>query len=168
MMNRKNVVLPVMLAVLGAAGAGPLQAQPRMNERPLGVYIDIAYINLSDPPRWMAIGPELEWRINRMLTVNPEVSLWFPDTFRGTIEVIPGLTANIRFNRFFLGGGFVGGVNAWTANEAGWLVPKLQMGLLMGPAKLALTIHIPGGRNDVAVGLTFGTRIGRPGGREPD
>jgi hypothetical protein len=42
------------------------------------------------------------------------------------------------------------------------------MGLLMGPAKIALTLHVPGAGNDVAFGLTIGTRIGRPGGREPD
>ncbi len=168
-MNRTKL-LPMMTAglVLGLAAAGLVQAQPTRTQAPLGVYIDIAYINLSDPPRWMSIGPELEWRAGRMVTVNPEVSLWFPDTFRGPIEVVPGLTVNLRLNRVFLGAGLVGGINAWTTDEGGWLVPKFQMGFLMGPAKLALTIHVPGGRNDVALGLTIGTKVGRPGGREPD
>jgi hypothetical protein len=167
-MNRKSVVILATLAILGTAAAGPLQAQPSRNERPLGVYIDIAYINLASHPRWMALGPELEWRPARMFSLNPEVAFWFADTFRGSIRIIPGLTANLRLNRLFLGGGLVWRAPEWDPDANGRFVPKFQIGFLMGPARIALTMHVPGGIYDVALGLTIATRIGRPGGREPD
>ncbi len=168
-MDRMKKAPPIAAGLLLIlAAAAPAGAQTARSVRPLGVYLDIAYVNLSEPPRWMALGPELEWRIGRTVSFNPEVLMWVPDTFRGTIEIVPGLTANLRFNRLFVGGGFVGGVDAWTLDGSGWLIPKLQMGYLMGPAKLALTVFVPGGPRSVAVGLTIGTRIGRPGFREPD
>jgi hypothetical protein len=168
MTRKESVFTAVAGLVLGLLAAGPVLAQPSRTQSPLGLYIDIAYINLGTPPRWMALGPELEWRAGRLITFNPEVALWFPDTFRGAIQIVPGVTVNLRFNRIFFGGGVVGRVPAWSGETDSWIVPKFQMGLLMGPAKIALTLHVPGAGNDVAFGLTIGTRIGRPGGREPD
>jgi len=168
-MTRKKIVLMTLAAaVLGLAAAHPVGAQSSRTQSPLGLYVNIAYVNLGTPPRWMAFGPELEWRAGRLVTFNPDISLWFPDTLRGTIRVVPGLTVNLRFNRVFFGGGVVGRVSEWGIDTDSWIVPKLQFGLLTGPAKIALTVHIPGGGNDVAFGFTIGTRIGRPGRREPD
>lgn len=163
MMNRRTIVSLATLAILGAAAAGPLRAQSPRDQRPLSVYIDIAYINLGTPPRWMALAPELEWRPARLLSLNPEVAIWFPDTFRGNVQLVPGATANLRLNRIFLGGGAVWRVPAWDPDANGRLVPKFQVGYLMGGAKIALTMHVPGGIYDVALGLSIGTRVGRPG-----
>jgi hypothetical protein len=162
-MKPRNAILLATAIVLGAAAAGPLQAQSPRDQRPLSVYIDIAYINLGTPPRWMALAPELEWRLARPLSINPEVALWFPDTFRGNVQIVPGATANFHLDRFFLGGGAVWRVPAWDPDANGRLVPKLQIGYLMGGAKIALTLHLPGGIYDAALGLSIGTRIGRPG-----
>jgi hypothetical protein len=165
---RQTVHIAAAGLALGSFAAGPLLAQPSRTQSPLALYVDIAYINLGSPPRWMALGPELEWRVAGPVTVNPEVALWFPDNFRGGIQVVPGLTLNLRFDRVFFGGGLVGRVPAWSVETDSWIVPKLQMGILMGPAKLALTLYVPGAGNDLAFGFAIGTRIGRPGGREPD
>lgn len=168
MMNRKTIVFLAGLIIFGTAAAGSLQAQPQMSHRPLGIYIDISYINLGSQPRWMAIGPELEWRPVGLLSINPDVSFWFADTFRGSIRIIPGLTANLRLKRLFLGGGLVWRAHEWAPDVNGRFVPKFQIGYQMGPARIALTMHVPGGIYDVALGLTLATRIGRPGGREPE
>lgn len=168
MTNRRSAFFLATAIFLGAAAARPLPAQSPRDQRPIAVYIDIAYINLGSPPRWMALAPELEWRPARLLSVNPEVAIWFPDTFRGNVQIVPGATANLRLNRVFLGGGAVWRVPAWDPDANGRLVPKFQIGYLMGGAKIALTMHVPGGIYDVALGLTIATRIGRPGGREPD
>lgn len=168
-MIRTRTVLTIAAGlVLAQAAAGPLQAQPPRDQRPIAVYIDIAYINLGSPPRWMALATELEWRPARPFSIDPEVAIWFPDTFRGNVQIVPGATANLRLNRVFLGGGAVWRVPAWDPDANGRLVPKLQIGYLMGGAKIALTLHLPGGIYDAAFGLSVGTRIGRPGGREPD
>jgi hypothetical protein len=154
--------------VLGLAGVHPVWAQSSRTERPLGLYIDIGYINLNAPPHWIALGPELQWRMAKLVTINPDVAIWFQDSFRSAVRLVPGVTMNLRFNRIFLGGGVVWRVSEWALDTTSKIVPKLQVGLLTGPAKLALTVHLPGGNNDVIFGLTIGTRIGRPGSREPD
>jgi hypothetical protein len=168
MLNRKTIAWLAASIILGTAAAGPLQAQAQRNERPLGIYVDISYINLFSQPRWMALGAELEWRPARQFSLNPELGFWFADTFRGSIRIVPGLTANLRFNRLFLGGGLVWRAPEWDPDVNGRFVPKFQIGYLMGPARIALAMYVPGGIYDVALGLTIATRIGRPGGREPE
>jgi len=166
----KNALMPMIMAglVLGLAAGPSVWAQPERTERPLGLYIDVGYINLNEPPHWLALGPELEWRLAKPLTINPDVALWIQDSFRSSVRVIPGITMNLRFNRVFVGGGLVYRIPEWAVDTDSKVVPKLQAGLLMGPAKLALTFLLPGGDNDIILGLTIGTRIGRPGSREPD
>jgi hypothetical protein len=154
--------------VYGLAGAPSARAQSEKTQRPLGLYLDFGYINLSQPPHWLALGPELEWRLAKPLTINPDVAIWIQDSLRSTVRVVPGVTANIRFNRVFAGAGVVYRVPEWATDTTAKIVPKLQAGLLMGPARLALTVHLPGGDNDIIWGMSIATRIGRPGGREPD
>lgn len=168
-MSKKTFALMIAAGlVLGLAAAPPVWAQPERTERPLGLYIDIGYINLSQPPHWLALGPELEWRLAKPLTINPDVALWIQDSFRSSVRVVPGVTMNLRFNRVFVGGGLVYRVPEWAIGTGSKIVPKLHAGLLMGPARLALTVHLPGGDNDIIWGMTIATRIGRPGSREPD
>lgn len=168
-MSRKTLALVIAAGLgLGLAGLQPAWAQPSRTERPLSLYVDIGYINLNQPPHWLALGPELEWRPARPLSINADVALWIRDSFRSTVRFVPGLMANLRFSRIFVGAGAVWRVTEWALDTDSKLVPKLQMGYLTGPAKFALTVHLPGGNNDVILGFTIGTRIGRPGGREPD
>lgn len=168
MRTRTFAVIVAAGLILGPAGALSLSAQPERTQNPFAIYIDIGYINLSQPPHWLALGPELEWRVAKPLTINPDVAIWIQDSFRSTVRVVPGVTANFRFNRVFVGGGIVYRVPEWATDTTGKIVPKLQAGLLMGPARLALTVHLPGNDYDMVWGLTIATRIGRPGGREPD
>lgn len=154
--------------VSGLGGAPTAWAQPEKTQRALGLYIDFGYINLSQPPHWLALGPELEWRVAKPLTVNPDLAIWIQDSARSTVRVVPGVTANLRLGRFFVGGGIVYRVPEWAADTSGKIVPKLQAGLLTGPARLAVTVHLPGGDSDIVWGLAIATRIGRRGGREPD
>lgn len=168
MKSHQKALFLATLVLGGMAAAGPLQAQSSRTERPLGVYIDVSYINLGSQPRWMALGPELEWRPVRQISLNPDLAFWFADTLRGSIRIIPGLTANLRLKRLFLGGGLVWRAREWDPDLNGRFVPKFQIGYQMGPARIALTMHVPGGIYDVALGLTIATRIGRPGGREPE
>jgi hypothetical protein len=149
--------------LLGLAGPRTAWAQPERTERPLGLFIDFGYINLSQPPHWLALGPELEWRLAKPLTINPDVAIWIQDSLRSEVRVVPGVTANLRFNRVFVGAGIVYRVAEWSVDTTSKIVPKIQAGVLMGPARLAVTVHLPGGDNDVILGLTISTRIGRPG-----
>lgn len=168
-MRKRTIALRVAAGlVAGLAVAAAAWAQPERTQRPLGLYIDIGYINISQPPHWLALGPELEWRVAKPLTVNPDVAIWIRDSFRSTVRVVPGITANLRFNRVFVGGGVVYRVSEWATETTSKIVPKLQAGLQTGPARFALTVHLPGGGNDIVWGMTIATRIGRPGGREPD
>jgi hypothetical protein len=165
--NRIALLIAAGLA-LGLSAAGPSWAQPPRTQEALALWIDFSYVTFSTPPRWLAFGPELEWRPAGLVSLNPEISLWLPDTLQGTFRIVPGLTANIHFKRIVLGGGIVARIAEWDTGASGWFVPKFQAGLLMGPARLALTIYVPGGTYDVIFGLTFGRRIrlGRP--KEPE
>lgn len=166
--TRTCVVLVAAGLAFGPAGAPAAWAQPERTERPLGLYIDFGYINLSQPPHWLALGPELEWRPAKILTINPDVAVWIQDSLRSSVRVVPGVTANLRFDRVFVGAGIVYRVSEWRMETTSRVVPRLQAGLLMGPARLALTVHLPGGDSDIIWGLSIATRIGRPGRREPD
>ena len=168
-MTRNTTALMIAAGLaLGLATAGPAAAQPQRYQRPLAITIDLAYINLAAPPRWLAIGPGLEWRVNRVVMINPDLAFWFPDSLHGEIKVVPGLTVNLRYDRFFVGGGIVKRVGEWSADTDSLVVPKIQAGYLVGGAKIVLTLHIPGGGNDIAFGFTISTRIFSPGRRGPD
>ena len=168
-MTRNTTALMIAAGLaLGLATAGPATAQPQRYQRPLAITIDLAYINLAAPPRWLAIGPGLEWRVNRVVMINPDLAFWFPDSLSGDIKVVPGLTVNLRYDRFFVGGGIVKRVGEWSADTDSLVVPKIQAGYLVGGAKIVLTLHIPGGGNDIAFGFTISTRIFSPGRRGPD
>jgi hypothetical protein len=168
-MTKKTTVFMIAAGlVLGLAAARPTWAQSQRAERPLGVYVDIGYVNLNAPPRWIALGPELEWRTGKLITINPDVSIWFQDSFRSAVRLVPGMTVNFRINRIFLGGGVMRRISDWSMDTNAWFVPKFQIGYLTGPAKLALTVYVPGGNNDIVFGLTIGTRIGPRGSREPE
>jgi len=168
-MTRNTTALMIAAGLaLGLATAGPAAAQPQRYQRPLAITIDLAYINLAAPPRWLAIGPGLEWRVNRVVMINPDLAFWFPDSLSGDIKVVPGLTVNLRYDRFFVGGGIVKRVGEWSADTDSLVVPKIQAGYLVGGAKIVLTLHIPGGGNDIAFGFTISTRIFSPGRRGPD
>jgi len=170
-MSKRTLALVITAGLaLGTAGAPAAWAQPERTQRPLALYIDFGYINLSQPPHWLALGPELEWRLAKPLSINPEIAVWIQDSLRSNVRVVPGITMNLRLNRVFVGGGLVYRVPEWAIDTDSKIVPKLQAGILMGPARLALTLYLPGSGagKDAVFGLTIATRIGRPGGREPD
>lgn len=160
-MTRKTIAFMVAARMLlGLAAARPAGAQSRENERPLGFYIDLGYINLNNFPKWIALGPELELRAGKVVSFNPELSVWIRDSFGSSAHVVPGLTVNFRIKRFFLGGGVVRRISDWTENAGSWLVPKFQLGYLSGPTRLALSLHYLNRSNDIVLGLNFGFRLG--------
>ncbi len=160
-MTRKTIAFMVAAGMfLGLAAARPAGAQFREDERPLGVYIDLGYINLNSYPKWIALGPEIELRAGKVVTFNPELSVWIRNSFGSSVQVVPGLTVNFRIKRFFLGGGVVRRVSDWAESAGGSLVPKFQLGYLAGPARLAMTLHYLNRTKDVVLGLNIGFRLG--------
>jgi hypothetical protein len=160
-MNRKTIAIMIAAGMLlGLAAARPAGAQSRENERPLGLYIDLGYVNLNSYPKWIALGPELELRLGKVVSFNSELSVWFRDSFGSSVRVVPGLTVNFRLRRFFFGGGMVRRISDWTENAGGRLVPKFQMGYLSGPTRLSLSLHYLNRTNDIVLGLNFGFRLG--------
>jgi hypothetical protein len=161
-MRRKTIVVMIAAsAVLLAAAARPALAQRRMDMSPVQLYADLGYIDLFSYPKWMTIGPELELRLGRMITVNPEVAVWFSQSFRGNAKLVPGATANLRFRRFFVGAGAVRRVSEWSTSASGWLVPKVQAGYLAGPARLTVSALYLNTTKEVIIGMTIGFGIGR-------
>lgn len=168
-MKRHPLVLSAAAAgLLLAAGVLPLAAQRGPERRPLQVYADLGYVNLFSYPKWLAIGPELEFRLGRYVSINPDVTLWVGQSFARKVRVVPGLTANVRLGRFLLGGGAVYRVSEWPEDPAdaavdrGWLMPKAQVGYSLGPARMTLSLLFPGGTNGVAAGLTIAMGFGGP------
>jgi hypothetical protein len=168
-MPRKTIVLMIAAgAVFMAAAARPASAQRQPDTRPVQLYVDIGYINLFSYPKWLNLGPELELRLGRVVTVNPDVSIWIGQSFGRKVRVVPGATVNLRLKRFFVGGGAVGRVPEWAGSETGtgaraggWLVPKAQIGYLAGPARLTLSLLYLSGSKDVVAAATIGMGIGR-------
>src|SRR5665647_3480989 len=137
-MPRKTIV--VMLAagaILMAVTAVTAAAQYRPEASPVQLYINLGYVNLFSYPKWISLGPELELRLGRMITVNPDVAIWIGQSFGRKVRVVPGATVNLRFRRFSVGAGAVGRVPEWAGTETvageragGWLVPKFQVGYM--------------------------------------
>jgi hypothetical protein len=170
-MIRSIVAFPLAAAVLvGVFAPQPARAQDgrdRLDARPLVFYADIGYVNLFSYPKWLSIGPELELRFGRHISINPELAIWARDSFRGGVDIVPGATANLRFRRFFIGGGAVRRVPAWAESASGWLVPKIQAGYFAGPSRLTVTLMYLNLEKEIAVGMTIGISIGRRP-REPE
>lgn len=169
-MKSSNRVLFAIAAagLLAAAPALPARAQARLDTRPVTFLVDLGYVNLTDYPKWIALGPEVELRLGRFLSVNPEASIWLRQSRGGTVQLVPGATANVRIGRFFIGGGAVRRVSDWSESAGGWLVPKFQAGLRTGPTRLTLSGHYLNLTNDVVLSLTIGIGIGRREPRDPD
>jgi hypothetical protein len=164
-MRGRAIVLMMAAGALLAAGAAlPAQAQYYEETKPLTLFIDLGYVNLSDYPRWIALGPELEVRLGRSITVNPELSAWLRTTLGSTVNIVPGATVNFRLRRFFAGAGAVRRVSDWNEAAGGWLVPKFQIGFLTGPAKLALSLLYLNRADTVVLGLGLGIGVGRQPG----
>ena len=160
-MIRRTVVLVIAAGIVLAAAGAPGWAQRSMDTRPVQLYVDLGYVNLFSYPKWMNLGPELELRLGSMITVNPDVAVWFSQSFRGNAKLVPGATANIHFRRFFVGAGAVRRVADWSASASGWLVPKVQAGLFAGPARLTVSALYLNTTKDVIMGMTIGFGIGR-------
>lgn len=168
-MPRKTIVLMIAATtIFMAAAARPASAQGRPDTSPVQLYVNLGYVNLFSYPKWLNLGPELELRLGRVVTFNPDVSIWIGQSFGRKVRVVPGATVNIRLNRFLIGGGAVGRVPEWAGNETGtgaraggWLVPKAQVGYLAGPARLTVSLLYLSGSKDVVAAATVGMGIGR-------
>lgn len=169
-MRRTNRVFSAIAAagLLALAPSLPARAQARFDTRPVAFLVDLGYVNLADYPKWVALGPEVELRLGRFLSVNPEASIWLRQSRGGTVQFVPGATANVRLGRFFVGGGAVRRVSDWSESAGGWLVPKFQVGLRTGPTRLTLAGYYLNVTNDVVLSLTVGIGIGRREPRDPD
>lgn len=166
---RKKIFLTAAAAglIFLAAAASPAAAQPRLNTRPVRLYIDFGYVNLFTYPKWVSLGPELEFRLGRLVTFNPEAAIWVRQNAGSSVRVVPGATVNLRFRNFYFGGGAVGRVSDWKTMAGGWLVPKAQVGYFAGPGRLTLSLFYLSTSKDVAAALSLGFGIGRRA-REPE
>jgi len=162
---RKNAfAIALAAASIFIAAARPAAAQRRPDTRPVKLAIDIGFVNLFDQPKWMALGPELEIRLGPRFSLNPEVSVWIDQAFRGSarVKVVPGATANVRIGRFSVGGGAIRRVAEWSEMAGGTVLPKVQVGYLTGPTRLTAYALYLNTTDDVVVGLTISMGIGRP------
>ena len=168
-MTRKPVVLLFVTGILLAAGLTPAWAQYRGRDRaPLRFYADIGYVNLFAYPKWLSIGPEVELRLGRVFSLNPDAMLWIRESRGAHLSVIPGATFNIHIRRFVLGGGASFKVRDWDEAAGGTLVPKTQLGYEAGPTRLNLSFYYLSTSKEVAVAFSFGLRIGGGSRRGPD
>jgi hypothetical protein len=156
-MTKKAVFLLIAGGMfIALASPVPAEAQFRRDDKPIGLYLNLGYMNLNTYPRWVTLGPELELRLGRTLSVNPELSFWFRDFFGDTVHIVPGGTVNLRLRRFFVGAGAVRRISDWAEEAGGSLVPKLQAGYAAGPVKLAVALLLLNRTDDFVVGLNFG------------
>jgi len=159
-MTRKTIAFLIAAGMLfGLAGARPAGAQSRESGRPLGVYINLGYVNLNSYPKWIALGPELELRAGRVVSFNPELSVWIRNSFGSSVHIVPGLTVNFRIKRFFLGGGVVRRISDWAEEAGGTVVPKFQAGYASGPVRLTVALLLLNRTDNFVLGLNFGFRI---------
>ena len=159
-MTRKTIAFLIAAGMLfGLAAARPAGSQSRENERPLGVYINLGYVNLNSYPKWIALGPELELRAGRVVSFNPELSVWIRNSFGSSVHIVPGLTVNFRIKRFFLGGGVVRRISDWAEEAGGTVVPKFQAGYASGPVRLSVILLLLNRTDYFVLGLNFGFRI---------
>lgn len=165
---RKTLILTAAAAGLffAAGTALPAAAQTGLNTRPIRLYVDFGYVNLFSYPKWISLGPEIEFRLGRLVTFNPEAALWVRQNAGTAVSVIPGATVNLRFRSFSIGAGAVGRVSDWRPMAGGWLVPKAQIGYYAGPGRLTLSLYYLSTAKDVVAAMTIGFGLGRRS-REP-
>ena len=159
-MTKKTVFLFIAAGLaIALASPVPAGAQNRGENKPLGYYINLGYMNLNSYPKWVTLGPELELRLGRVFSINPELSFWFRDFFGDTVHIVPGGTVNLRLRRFFIGGGAVRRISDWVEEAGGALVPKFQAGYAAGPVKLGLALLLLSRTDDFIVGASLGIGI---------
>jgi hypothetical protein len=156
-MTKKTAVVLIAASLFVALALPvPAWAQPRRDRRPIGLYVNLGYMNLNSYPKWVTLGPELEVRLGRAVTVNPELSFWLRDFFGDTVHIVPGGTVNLRLRSFFVGGGAVRRISDWAEEAGGWWVPKLQAGYAGGPVKIGVCLLLLNRTDDFIVGATLG------------
>lgn len=150
-------LLAASFVLLGAAR--PAEAQGRGGNKFFGFYLNLGYTGIGSFPRWLTFGPELELRLGRVLSINPEVSVWFRDSFGGSVYLAPGATVNFRSRHFFIGGGAIRRISEWEGQADGTLVPKVQAGFAQGPARLSGFLLYLDGTEALVFGINFGFRL---------
>jgi hypothetical protein len=166
---RHRPLLPTVLAAIVLLGAlpPPASAQRPPDSRPVQIAIDLGYVNLFSYPKWFDIGPRLEIRLGRLLSLDPGATVWIGQSPAQKARIVPELTANVRLGRLRLGGGAVYRISEWPDSgiegepSTGWLMPKAQIGYALGPTYVTFAVMFPGGREDVAAGLTLSMGFGR-------
>jgi len=159
-MARKTIAFMITAGMLlGLAAARPAEAQFRERNRPVGLYIDLGYMNLNSVPKWITLGPELELRLGKVISINPEVSFWFRSSFGDTVSIVPGGTINLRIRSFFIGGGVIRRISDWAEEAGGTVVPKFQAGYASGPVRLSVILLLLNQTDNFVLGLNFGFRI---------
>lgn len=159
-MTKKTVFLFIAAGMLIAlAFPVPAGAQFRRENKPIALYINLGYMNLNSYPKWLTLGPELELRLGKVISLNPEVSFWFRSSFGETVAIVPGGTVNLRIRGFFIGGGAVRRISDWAEEADGSVVPKAQAGFASGPVRLSVVLLFLGRTDRFVLGLNFGFRI---------
>jgi len=168
-MTRRPIVILVAAGIALASAAAPARAQYRgPDTAPVRFYADLGYVNLFDYPKWLTLGPEVEFRLGRVFSVNPEVMLWIRESRGSNLEVVPGATLNVRLNRITIGAGGILKVDDWAEMASGAIVPKVQFGYLAGPTRLGVSLYYLNAMDQVVVAFSFGLRIGGGPRRGPD
>jgi hypothetical protein len=166
-MSHKLTVLPI-LAVIVLATVPAWAQYPGPDRAPVRFYADIGYINLFQYPKWLTIGPEVEFRLGRIASINPEAMFWIRESRGAHVNVVPGATFNIRLNRFTVGAGGVLKVSDWDTLASGSIVPKAQLGYLAGPTRIGVQLLYLNTSKEVVVAFSIAMKIGGGPRREPD
>ena len=160
-MTRKTIAFMIAAGMfIGLAAARPAEAQFRERDRPVGLYIDLRYMHLNNVTKWWTLGPELELRLGKVISINPEVSFWFRNYFGDAVSIVPGGTVNLRIRSFFIGGGVIRRISDWAEETDGSGVPKFQAGYASGPVRLSVALLLLNRTDNFVLGLNFGFRLG--------
>jgi len=159
-MTRKTIAFMIAAGMfVGLAAARPAGAQFREGGRPLELYVDIGYMNINSAPKWLTLGPEIELRLGKAISLNPEVSFWFRSFGGSAVQAVPGGTVNLRLRRFFIGGGVIRRISEWAEEADGSVVPKFQAGYASAPVRLSVVLLLLNRTDTFVLGLNFGFRI---------
>jgi hypothetical protein len=159
MTKPRQAVIVAAGTLLALAFALPAGAQPGPRRSPLGLYINAGYMNLNSAPKWATLGPEVEFRLGKALSLSGELSFWFSGFYGDTVEVVPGGSVNFRLRHFFFSGGVVRRIYDWEDQASGPVVPRFQAGFAPGPFKFTIIFLILNSSGYYSLGVNFGFRI---------
>ncbi len=154
-MKKALITMALLGLALGAAVSGAYA-----QERHVSVFLNFGGTwNVWIVPEYINLGLQTDIRLNKLLTLSPEISFWSRGLRYDNYYFAPDVVANLTVGRFFAGGGFtVLKYIARFADDGPWLLrSRYNVGYATRHLKLTVAV-VP--TSDyvfgvVAVGLGF-------------